>query len=443
MIWIEIVVMLACIALGARLGGIGIGTSAGIGLFIFVFLFHLPPGGPPAAVIGMIIAVITALAALEAAGGLNYLVALGESIMRRRPQAITFVAPLVTYALVFASGTTHVIYALLPIIADLARKADIPPQRPLSISVVAGFQGVRASPISAATVAMLGFLAPTGVSLPMLLAVTIPSTLVGVVIGALSVAWRGKRLSEDMTYQARFAAGAVKPPEALTELDGTGLFNARGSTLLFLAAILGVILIGMIPSLRPVYDVGVGEGIETDQVSMGTAIMIVMIAVSGLTMIGFRASPQLAIKGAVMRNGITAIISIIGVSWLGSSFFEGNRTALLRGISGFVQVHPWAFAVGLFLLSSLLFSAAAAVVVLVPVGVALGMPAPLLVAFYPAASGNFFLPTYGTLLAAISFDQTGTTHSGKWVLDHSFMRPGLVTMVSAILIAMAVSAALL
>jgi anaerobic C4-dicarboxylate transporter len=179
--------------------------------------------------------VITALAALEAAGGLNYLVALGESIMRRRPQAITFVAPLVTYALVFASGTTHVIYALLPIIAELARKADIPPQRPLSISVVAGFQGVRASPISAATVTMLGFLAPLGLSLPMLLAGTIPLTLVGVIIGALSVAWRGKPLSEDMAYQARFETGAVKPLEPLTELHGTVRFNARGSTLLFLA----------------------------------------------------------------------------------------------------------------------------------------------------------------------------------------------------------------
>jgi len=442
MIWFEIVVLLACIAVGARLGGIGIGTTAGIGLFIFVFLFGLPPGGPPAAVIGMIIAVITALAALEAAGGLNYLVAVGESIMRRRPQAITFVAPLVTYALVFASGTTHVIYALLPIIAELARKADIPPQRPLSISVVAGFQGVRASPISAATVAMLGFLAPMGFSLPMLLAVTIPSTFLAVIIGALSVAWRGKRLSEDTAYQARFAAGTVKPLEASTKLDGTALFNARGSTLLFLAGILGVILIGVIPSLRPVYGVAPGDGIETDQVSMGTAIMIVMIAVSGLTMVGFGASPQAAVKGAVMRNGITAIISIIGVSWLGSSFFEGNRTAIVRGIAGFVQLHPWAFAVGLFLLSSLLFSAAAAVVVLVPVGVALGMPASLLVAFYPAASGNFFLPTYGTLLAAVSFDQTGTTRIGSWVLDHSFMRPGLVTMVSAILIAMAISAAL-
>jgi len=289
MIWIEIVVLLACIAAGARLGGIAIGTTAGIGLFIFVFLFGLPPGGPPAAVIGMIIAVITALAALEAAGGLNYLVALGESIMRRRPQAITFVAPLVTYALVFASGTTHVIYALLPIIAELARKADIPPQRPLSISVVAGFQGVRASPISAATVAMLGFLAPLGVSLPMLLAVTIPSTFLAVIVGALSVAWRGKPLSEDTAYQARLAAGAVKPLEALTELDGTALFNARGSTLLFLAGILGVILIGVIPSLRPVYGAAAGDGIETDQVSMGTAIMIVMIAVAGVTMAGFGA----------------------------------------------------------------------------------------------------------------------------------------------------------
>jgi anaerobic C4-dicarboxylate transporter len=160
MIWLEGGVLLAAIAAGARLGGMGIGTTAGIGLFVFVLLFRLPPGGPPAAVIGMIIAVITALAALEAAGGLNYLVTRGERVMRRRPQAITFVAPLVTYALVFASGTTHVIYALLPILADVARQVDIPPERPLSISVVAGFQGVRASPISAATVAMVGFRHP-------------------------------------------------------------------------------------------------------------------------------------------------------------------------------------------------------------------------------------------------------------------------------------------
>jgi anaerobic C4-dicarboxylate transporter-like protein len=367
---------------------------------------------------------------------------LAERVMHRRPQAITFVAPLVTYALVFASGTTHVIYALLPIIAEVARKADIRPERPLSISVVAGFQGVRASPISAATVAMFGFLAPSGVTLPMLLAVTVPSTLLAVVIGALSVAWRGGRLIDDEVYLTRLANGLVTVSKAPPVLDDKALFNARGSTCLFLAGIVVVVIIGMFPHLRPVYDAA-GDGFETDQVAMGTAIMIVMIAISGLTMMGFGASPQAAVRGTVMRNGITAIISIIGVSWLGSSFFEGNRPAIIAGMSSLVQVHPWTFAVGLFVLSSLLFSAAAAVVVLVPVGVALGISPSLLIAFYPAASGNFFLPTYGTLLAAVSFDQTGTTRVGSWLLNHSFMRPGLVTMIAAILIALALSSAML
>ena len=160
-------------------------------------------------------------------------------------------------------------------------------------------------------------------------------------------------------------------------------------------------------------------------------------------MLLFGASPQTAVKGTVMRNGITAIISIIGVSWLGSSFFEGNRTLLVDGISNLVRLHPWTFAVGLFVLSSMLFSAAAAVVLLAPIGVALGMSAAHLIAFYPAASGNFFLPTYGTLLAAVSFDQTGTTRIGKYLVNHSFMLPGLVTMVSAIAIALLLSAVML
>ena len=442
MLWIELLVLLACIVIGARVGGIGLGTVAGIGLFVFVFVFGLPPGGPPGVVIGMIIAVITALSAMEAAGGLDYLVTVAERTMRRHPQYITFVAPIATYLLVFASGTTHVIYALLPIMAEVARKADIPPQRPLSISVVAGFQGVRASPISAATVAMLGALAAKGVSLPAMLAITIPSTFIAVLIGAMSVAWRGPRLSEDVEYQRRLASGEIKPPETMSVRHGAALRNARGSTWLFLTGITVVVLMGVFPGLRP-YTVTGSEMVDGDQVSMGTAIMITMIAVAGLTMTLFHASPQTAVKGAVMRNGITAIISIIGVSWLGSSFFEGNRALLVEGISNLVQLHPWTFAVGLFVLSSMLFSAAAAVVLLAPIGVALGMSASQLVSFYPAASGNFFLPTYGTLLAAVSFDQTGTTTIGKYLLNHSFMVPGLVTMVSSIAIALLLSAILL
>ena len=439
MIWIELIILLACIVIGARIGGIALGTLAGVGLLIFVFLFGLPPGGPPQSVLGMIIAVITALATMQAAGGLDYLVSVAEKIMRKRPQYITFVAPIVTYLLVLASGTAHVIYALLPVIAEVSRNGKVRPERPLSISVIAGFQGVIASPISAATVAMLGFLLAQGVSLPRLLAITIPSTFLGVVIGSLAVAWRGKNLDADAEYQQRLATGVVKAPQPPAPIEQMNLFRARGSMLLFMFGIVLVVLIGIFPNLRPAYEVA-GTGVaETDQVSMGMAIMIVMIAIAGLIMVVFKASPEAALKGTIMRSGITAIICILGISWLGSSFFEGNRSFIVGGISSLLQAYPWTFAIGMFVLTTMLFSQAATVAILMPVGVSLKLPATTLAALYPAANGIFFLPTYGTLLAAVSFDQTGTTKIGKYLLNHSFMLPGLVTIISTIIIALLLS----
>src|SRR5262245_8636083 len=289
---LELLIFLACILIGARLGGIALGTIAGIGLAIFVFVFALPPGGPPPGVLGMIIAVITALATMQAAGGLDYLVSLAEGIMRKHPERIVFVAPIATYLLVLGSGTTHVIYALLPVIAEVARKGNVRPERPLSISVIAGLQGATASPISASTVAMLGFLAAKGVSLPRMLMVTIPATFIAVIVGAVSVAWRGKNLSDDPEYQQRLANGEIKTQAAAAEVKGTSLRNARGSMILFLIGILAVVLIGIFPRLRPFYQVLTDGGVDTDQVEMGMAIMIVMIAVSGLTMVLFRASPE-------------------------------------------------------------------------------------------------------------------------------------------------------
>lgn len=438
MIWIEFCILLACILIGARLGGLALGTVAGIGLAIFVFGFALPPGGPPGTVIGMIIAVITALAAMQAAGGLDYLVSIAEKLMRRHARYITFVAPVVTFLLVLASGTTHVIYALLPVIAEVSRKAGVRPERPLSISVIAGFQGAIASPISAATVAMVGLLVQKNISLPILIAITIPSTFLGVLLGALSVAWRGKELSDDTDYQQRLATGQAKPPEKTPEFHGKALLNARGSTILFLVGIAVVVLIGMFPNLRPAYQIVTDGGVDTDQVSMGMAIMIVMLTIAGLTTLVFKASPNVMLKGTIMQSGVSAIISILGVAWLGSSFFEGNRGAIVAGISRLVDSHPWAFGAGLFILSSLLFSAAATVAILIPVGLAVGLSPYLLVAFYPAANSVFFFPTYGTLLAAVSFDQTGTTKIGKLLLNHSFMLPGLVTVIASVVIALSV-----
>lgn len=435
MIWVELIILLACIVIGARLGGFALGATAGIGLIIFVFVLGAPPGGPPAAVLGMIIAVITALATMQAAGGLDYLVLLAQRVLRSNPRNITFLAPLVTYVLVAACGTQHVVYALLPVIAETARQAGVRPERPLSISVIAAQHGLIASPISAVMVAVLGLITPLGVSLPKILIVIVPSTLIAVMVGALSVAWRGKSLDEETVPQTEEPAAAE-----LTELEGAALTRARGSTLLFLAGIVFVVLLGVFDGLRPEYKTLV-EGVQQyDQVDMAAAIMIVMLGVAGFIMIFFKANPTEAMKGSIMKGGMTAVISILGVAWLGSSFFEHNREFIVGGISGMISQSPWVYALGLFTLSIMLFSQAATIVTLMPVAIAAGMSVPLLVGFYPAVNGLFVLPTYGTVLAAVSFDQTGTTRIGKYLLNHSFMIPGLVTTVTATALAFLISA---
>jgi anaerobic C4-dicarboxylate transporter-like protein len=437
MLWIELIIFLLCIIIGARIGGIGMGTIAGIGLIIFVFIFKMPQGSPPVIVLGMILAVITALSTMEAAGGLDYLVSVAEKLMRKNPKSITFVAPLVTYVLIFAAGTQHVIYALLPVISEISQKAGVRPERPMSISVIAAMHGLIASPISAATVALVGSLAGYDVSLPQIMMVTIPATLIAVLLGALSVLKKGKELKDDPVYQERLAKGLIKSATGdVKTLEGESLKRARGSTIFFFLAIIVVVFIGMFPQLRPTYDMIVEGTVKQGQISMGDAIIIIMLATAGLIMILFKAEAGKTIAGKTMKSGIVALISILGISWLGSSFFQGNQIAIVNSIKGIIEGQQWVFAIGLFVLSILLFSQAATIVTLVPVGVALGIPAPILIAVYPAVNGYFFLPTYGTVIAAVSFDQTGTTKIGKYLLNHSFMLPGLVTTVSAVAIAM-------
>lgn len=442
MIWVELAILLLCIVIGARLGGMALGPIAGIGLLVFVFVFHLPPGKPPAVVLGMIIAVVTALAAMEAAGGLDYLILVAERILHRNPRQITFIAPLVTYVLIFAAGTQHVIYALLPVIAEVSRNAGIRPERPISISVIAAQHGLIASPISAATVAMLGVVSGYDIGLAQIMLVIVPATLAGVVLGALSVAWRGPDLEDDPVYRQRLADGVLKPPQASRDLGGQ-LARARGSTLLFLLGIVFVVLVGLVPELRPSYEVVVDGKAEIARADPAAVIMIVMLAIAGLILILFRAKPEDVMKGSVMRGGLSAVISILGISWLGSSFFAGNETQIVGEISTLMREATWIFAAGLFALSALLFSQAATIVTLMPVGLGLGLSPFLLLAMYPAVNGAFFLPTYGTVLAAVSFDQTGTTRIGRYLLNHSFMRPGLVATVSATLAALALSSILL
>jgi anaerobic C4-dicarboxylate transporter DcuA len=434
MIWLELLVVLLCIFVGARLGGIALGTVAGLGLVILVLIFGLPPGAPPRTVLGMILAVITAAATMQAAGGLDYLVVVADRALRIWPAGITLVAPLIAYIFTLAAGTGHIVYALLPVIAEVSRNAGVRPERPLSIATIASQQAITASPISAATVALLGLLSPAGIHLQQILLISIPSTLLGSLLGALSVMWKGPELKDDAGYQERLAKGLIEPPASHTALSGQALTRARGSVIVFLVAAALVVALGLVPSLRPSYSTLSGGQESIEQLEMAPAIMIVMLAAGGLNMLLFKASPTASVKGSIMQAGIVALISIAGLGWLGSSFFEGNKQLIIQSISGVVQQHSWIFAVGLFALSILLASQAATVVTLVPVGIALGVGAPILIAVFPAVNGYFFLPTYATLLAAISFDQTGTTRIGKYVLNHSFMLPGMVATISSVVI---------
>src|SRR4029077_6892826 len=104
---------------------------------------------------------------------------------------------------------------------------------------------------------------------------------------------------------------------------------------------------------------------------------------------------------------------------------------------------PWTYALVLFVVSKLVNSQAAALVAVAPIGLALGVDAVLIIAFYGAWSGYFILPTYPSDLACIGFDRTGTTHIGKFVINHSFIVPGLIAVFTSCLVGFGLSSVLL
>jgi anaerobic C4-dicarboxylate transporter DcuA len=434
MLWVQFAIVLVCIFLGARVGGVGLGTMAAFGLAILIFGMHARPGALPIDVIFIIIAVISAAAAMQAAGGLDLLVGVASRLLRRRPAAITFVAPAVSWLFTFFAGTGHVAYSILPVIAEVSRKAGVRPERPMSISVIASQQAITASPVSAATAAMIALLGAQGSDLGLrdILLVCVPATFLGCMLGALAVARVGKELADDPVYQERLAQHLIQ--DVVVARDAVEKPGARASVVIFLVAVLAVLVLGIFPALLPSWE----SGGKVHKLAMSAAIEILMLCAAGATMLVARFKPDEMIANPVMRAGVVAVIAILGIAWLGSTFFEANRAQIEGGISEIVRDYPWVFSIGLFTLSILLYSQAATVAALMHVGAGLGIALPMLIAMFPAVNGYFFLPTYGTIVAAISFDQTGTTGIGKYVLNHSFMLPGLVACTSAVAIGLAI-----
>lgn len=421
---IQLLFVLTAIIVGARLGGIGLGVMGGVGLAILVFVFGLEPTSPPIDVMLMIAAVISAAAAMQAAGGLDWLVRVAEKLLRKNPSQVTIVSPLVTYFFTFVAGTGHVAYSVLPVIAEVARETKVRPERPLGIAVIASQQAITASPISAATVALLGLLTGFDITLFDILKVTIPATLVGVLVGAFLSKRVGKELMEDPEYLRRIEQGMIKE-NSLKFNEIRNVKTAVTSVILFLVATAMIVLFGSIPALRPTFN-GVAMG-------MPALIEILMLSACAIILLVSKTNGIAPTQGSVFIAGMQAVIAIFGIAWMGDTFINGNMAALTGSIEGIVKEMPWLFALALFVMSILLYSQAATVRAIMPLGVALGISPMMLIALFPAVNGYFFIPNYPTLVAAINFDRTGTTHIGKYILNHSFMMPGLVATAGAIL----------
>lgn len=425
--WLQLLFVLLAIIVGARVGGIGLGVFGGLGLAVLTFIFGLEPTTPPIDVMLMIVAVIAAAGCMQAAGGLDLMVKWAEKILRRHPQRITLLSPLVTYLFTFFAGTGHVAYSVLPVIAEVARETGIRPERPMGIAVIASQQAITASPISAATVALLSMLAGYDITLFDILKISIPCTLLGVLVGAMYSMRVGKELKDDPVYQARLKSGELSGANYCTaEVANPG--KALTSVLLFLGATVGIVLFGSIDSLRPSFQTS--EGVVVMQ--MAHIIEVLMLSVAALILLLTGTSGMKAAKSSVFNAGMQAVVAIFGIAWMGDTFISGNIAVIKENIFGLVTDMPWLFGVAFFVMSILLFSQAATIRALLPLGMALGISPYMLIALFPAVNGYFFIPNYPTVVAAINFDTTGTTRIGKYVLNHSFMMPGLISTIVAV-----------
>ena len=437
MFLVQFAIVLLCILVGARVGGIGLGVFGGLGLAILSFGFGLKPAGLPIDVMFMIMAVVSAAAAMQAAGGLDYMIKIATNILRRNPKHITFIAPLVTWTFTVLAGTGHVAYSVLPVIAEVSRHSGIRPERPLSMAVIASQFAIVASPIAAAVVAVVAFLEPQGIHLGDVLMVTIPSTLAGILLACVFVNKMGKELKDDPEYQRRLKdpkyADTFNSTASSTEIEVSK--TAKISVSLFLFGALLVVLMGAVPSLRPVFD---GK-----PMGMAHTIEIIMLSIGALIIFTCKPDSTEITKGSVFHAGMRAVIAIFGIAWLGDTLMQAHMDEVKDLVKGLVETAPWAFAFALFVLSVLVNSQGATVATLFPLGIALGIPAPVLIGVFVAVNGYFFVPNYGPIIASIDFDTTGTTKIGKYIFNHSFMLPGLLSMAFCLVFGLALSNVLL
>ncbi|QXE92716.1 anaerobic C4-dicarboxylate transporter [Geomonas subterranea] len=440
MFWIQFILVLGAVLIGIRKGGVALGLIGGLGVSVLVLGFRSAPSEPPIAVMLIILAVVTASATLQVAGGLDYLVQLTEKLLRAHPKYVTILAPLCTFFLTVCCGTGHAVYALLPVISDVAIKTKIRPERPMAISSVASQMGITASPVAAAVTFFLGFAAKAGhpVTLIDILAVTMPAGIIGVLAAAAWSFNRGLDLDKDQEFQAR-----LQDPEFrkaldadVTTLDKKISTVAKVSVALFFAGVGTIILMASCPWLLPL-------AADKKPIPMTTVVQFIMLAYGAFILFAAKVKAKDIAHSSVFIAGMIAVVSIFGIAWMSDTFISANKKYLIDNIGIMVKMAPWTFAIATFCISAFVKSQAATLAITLPLGLALGLPIPLLLGLLPASYAYFFFAFYPSDLAAINMDRTGTTRIGKYLLNHSFMIPGLIGVGVSTVVAYTISQVLL
>ena len=435
-IWLQLAVVLVCVAVGGRLGGVGLGAAGGLGGCSLVLGMGIQPGSPPTSVLLIITAVIACTSVLQGSGGLDLLVRWAEKLLRKWPRAITFAGPFVCSFFVMLVGTAYVAFAVYPVVAEVAASAKVRPERAVSASVICAGIGVMASPMSAAMAAMVGIMATQGVAFWQILAVTVPTFLLTICVTALSVFWRGAELEDEPEFKRRLANGDYQWRAGVTE--GEKKFEekpfARRAVAIFLIGILVSICVGSIPGLRPAWE---AAG-KVSQLSIPSLIQMVMLATAFFIIMLCRVPPEKFASGSVFRSGLIGVVGVFGIAWCTGTFFDLHTKLLADVFSGIAQSAPFVFCVAAFLASSVIFSPTVSTTIMMPLGLKFGLPPEFLIGTWACCYGDFLIPG-GAQIGCTAFDRTGTTRLGTLVSNHSYLRPGVVFVVSGTLIGWCIS----
>ncbi len=432
---VQLLIVLAALYVGSRYGSLALGAISGIGLAILVFGFGLKPGTPPTDVIYIIIAAVTCAGTLQASGGMDWMIQIAERMLRKHPDHITFLGPLVTFFLTVLVGTGHVVYTIMPIICDIALKKGIRPERPCAVASVASQVGITCSPIAAAVVAFVTISNANGymVSIPQVLLVTIPACLIGLMCASAASYKRGKDLDKDPEFIRR-----KSDPElynymygsSATTLDKDISREAKASVFIFLGSLLVIVGFAFCQMIQVDQN---GESVSLAKAmgipKMNIIIQIIMLTAAACNIMFCKAMPKNAVGGAVWQSGMVAVVAIYGIAWLADTYFGNYMEQMKLMLTDLVTNYPWSIAFVFFLVSVLINSQGAVVVAFLPLAYQLGIAGPVLLGVLPSVYGYFFIPNYPSDIATVNFDRSGTTVIGKYLLNHSFMMPGLISVI--------------